>query len=576
MATGGASARACGSVGLPGANPYKAFYSMVRSKPVTLLKQTLLQQLALHLQQLQQQHPLPPGADAAQHLQQLQQLQQQQAKRYLSDGPGNATVLFEAAQRRTDSEALEVTRLLVEEFGVADPQTTDRMQQTCLFYAAREGHAELCRYLLARGLDPNLRDSVGQTCLFYAAREGRTGCLVVLLQGGGDPNVLDINKQTCLFYASRDNRIEAVKALLQAGADPNIKDTLRRTAWSFAKGNNHTQICALLKNASATFNPVTHHPSQAPSCSSMTTPLDAQQVHGRSSSSLGSASLGGLGEDMHPRKKYRLQYQPLPAEMPDVWVDCPHEKLEEFERLFPSLAVWPPVAASASATAAGAPVPSGSDPSAPAGSSGGGSPVMGGAVDLSAAACIGRCEALMQQWQGGAHALLSGLSKYEGAHIFEKPVDRKMAPGYYDVVVVMRFNDYVAAFNRIYAGLQQVAQRNELHRQQHQPTTQQNSAPLKTEHAEEGAPSAADLPSAAAAPTEPSAAWASTALPSAAGMSPSLEAGGLLKRINWSFGVAPLLAVAAAVPRRNVQPGEILTEKIRVMRKCMRGLGASS
>ncbi|OEH76583.1 bromodomain-containing protein [Cyclospora cayetanensis] len=273
---------------------------------------------------------------------------------------------------------------------------------------------------------------------------------------------------------------------------------------------------------------------------------------------------------MHPRKKYRLQYQPLPAEMPDVWVDCPHEKLEEFERLFPSLAVWPPVAASASATAAGAPVPSGSDPSAPAGSSGGGSPVMGGAVDLSAAACIGRCEALMQQWQGGAHALLSGLSKYEGAHIFEKPVDRKMAPGYYDVVtrpmslscvrnklkkgaynhphafladvqlifdncalynqpgswvntigknmqrfflnqvVVMRFNDYVAAFNRIYAGLQQVAQRNELHRQQHQPTTQQNSAPLKTEHAEEGAPSAADLPSAAAAPTEPSAAAAPT------------------------------------------------------------------
>ncbi|OEH76582.1 26s proteasome non-ATPase regulatory [Cyclospora cayetanensis] len=94
MATGGASARACGSVGLPGANPYKAFYSM----------------------------------------------------RYLSDGPGNATVLFEAAQRRTDSEALEVTRLLVEEFGVADPQTTDRMQQTCLFYAAREGHAELCRH----------------------------------------------------------------------------------------------------------------------------------------------------------------------------------------------------------------------------------------------------------------------------------------------------------------------------------------------------------------------------------------------------------------------------------------------
>ena len=144
-AAAGAQARGCGAVGLPGANPYKAFYSMVRTKPVSVLRQTLLQQLALHLQQLQQQHPLPAGADAAQHLQQLQQLQQQQAKRYLADGPGNATVLFEAAQRKTDAEALEVSRLLIDEFGVADPNATDRMQQTCLFYAAREGHAELCR-----------------------------------------------------------------------------------------------------------------------------------------------------------------------------------------------------------------------------------------------------------------------------------------------------------------------------------------------------------------------------------------------------------------------------------------------
>lgn len=311
------------------------------------------------------------------------------------------------------------------------------------------------RYLLAKGLDPNLRDSVGQTCLFYAAREGRTSCLIVLLQGGGDPNVLDINKQTCLFYASRDNRIEAVKALLQAGADPNIKDTLRRTAWSFAKGNNHNQICALLKNASATYNPAAHqhHPHTpgsstgfdsvaaaqqqlllqqqgasvgglpAAGCSSMSTPMDLQQhqqqQHMKSSSSIGSGSTAGFGDDMHQRKKYRLQYQPLPSEMPDVWVDCPIEKLEEFERLFPSLAVWPPPAASG---ATGSP---GGDPAA----AGGTSP-----VDLSAAACIGRCEALMQQWQSGAHALLNGLSRYEGSHIFEKPVDRKVAPGYYDVV----------------------------------------------------------------------------------------------------------------------------------------------
>ncbi|CDJ48656.1 hypothetical protein EBH_0021450 [Eimeria brunetti] len=100
----GGSGRSSGTLGLPGANPYKAFYSMVRTRPVALLRQVLLQQLALHLQQLQQQHPLPAGADPAQHLQQLQQLQQQQAKSSLGWSRG---LLLQQQQQQQQQEQQE-------------------------------------------------------------------------------------------------------------------------------------------------------------------------------------------------------------------------------------------------------------------------------------------------------------------------------------------------------------------------------------------------------------------------------------------------------------------------------------
>lgn len=291
-----------------------------------------------------------------------------------------------------------------------------------------------CRFLLSRGVDVNHRDSVGQTCIFYAAREGRASCLGVLLQGGGDPNILDVNKQTCLFYACRDNRLEAVRLLLQHGADASVKDTLRRTAWNFAKNNGHLAVCALLRQGASAAGGggadlgAPHSPAlfAAGGLQSSASRLAGEggTASLNSSSSLGSACGGGVaaagGEDaasthplhaqqQRPRRKYRLQFQPLPTEAPQLWIDCPTEKLEEFARLFPTLDVWPPSVVAAAATSPNA-------------------------AEYSAANCLSRCEALMQPWQAAASQLLAALSKYEGAHIFDRPVDPKTAPGYYDVV----------------------------------------------------------------------------------------------------------------------------------------------
>lgn len=128
-------------------NPYRAVYGQLRTAPVAQLRQALQQQVAAHLQQLHQMHPCPPGVSPEQrqmHQQQLTFLQQQQMREQLT-GPAEGTALFEAAQRASDAEALELSVILTDEFKAALPTATDRMGQTCLFYAAREGHAQLCR-----------------------------------------------------------------------------------------------------------------------------------------------------------------------------------------------------------------------------------------------------------------------------------------------------------------------------------------------------------------------------------------------------------------------------------------------
>ncbi len=51
-----------------------------------------------------------------------------------------------------------------------DPTELDRIQQTSLYYAAREGKYLACEYLLSKGIDINKPDYYLQTPIYYAAR----------------------------------------------------------------------------------------------------------------------------------------------------------------------------------------------------------------------------------------------------------------------------------------------------------------------------------------------------------------------------------------------------------------------
>ena len=83
----------------------------------------------------------------------------------------NQTVLYFAAARRHKQESLCLARLCIRK-GVT-LEHADSLNQTPLFYAAREGNAPLVSMLARLGFTLNWRDRNGETALHYAVRYGQ-------------------------------------------------------------------------------------------------------------------------------------------------------------------------------------------------------------------------------------------------------------------------------------------------------------------------------------------------------------------------------------------------------------------
>ncbi|CRG97353.1 bromodomain protein, putative [Plasmodium gallinaceum] len=327
-------------------------------------------------------------------------------KTEIVDKQTQATPLFYVTARKSDDESVEISKLLIEKYALCNPTTKDLMKQTCLFYAAREGHINLCNYLIEKGCNPNDSDNFGQTCLFYASREGKTECVQNLIKKGANPNLLDFNKQTCLFYACRDGRYDTVKCLLENGVNPSIKDSQRRTALTFAKGNGHQNIINLLKNANTLNRSFNESHTQSNNLNSLK--RNSSCLYGQNYQNENNNNIANIMRDNNNinntnktlRKKYKLQYRPLEEEDPLLWLDAPLIKIKEFERKFPQLALWPK---NTSVTN----------------------------IELN-----NTNNAFNKQWYTSANQLIQSLSKYDGGHIFEKLVDPKKqnCPDYYDVI----------------------------------------------------------------------------------------------------------------------------------------------
>jgi len=143
--------------------------------------------------------------------------------------PGGETVLMTAAR----TGRLDAVRLLAEA-GANVNHKEPRRNQTALYWAAAEGHADVVRYLIQQKADFRLRLGSGYTPFLIAAREGKRQVLQVLLEAGVDVNeITEIPPKaarvtgaprpgtTALHLATTNGHFEVAAWLLDQGANPN-------------------------------------------------------------------------------------------------------------------------------------------------------------------------------------------------------------------------------------------------------------------------------------------------------------------------------------------------------------------
>ncbi|HEX5833120.1 MAG TPA: ankyrin repeat domain-containing protein [Pyrinomonadaceae bacterium] len=105
-------------------------------------------------------------------------------------------------------------------FGSCARQRPVRNAQTdALFRATIEGNTDMVRSLVSGpGADVNATNEQGATPLLEAARYGHEDVARVLIAAGADVNVEDEDGKTALMLAVQGNHDEVVGVLKQAGA----------------------------------------------------------------------------------------------------------------------------------------------------------------------------------------------------------------------------------------------------------------------------------------------------------------------------------------------------------------------
>jgi len=96
---------------------------------------------------------------------------------------------------------------------------TNNAQVTALFRATREGNTAMVRSLLSgHNIDVNATDESGSTPLLEAARYGHDEICRILIAAGANLKVKDRDGKTALQLAIQGNHDDVVRVLKQAGA----------------------------------------------------------------------------------------------------------------------------------------------------------------------------------------------------------------------------------------------------------------------------------------------------------------------------------------------------------------------
>lgn len=103
--------------------------------------------------------------------------------------------------------------------GCGRQSTTNNVQAEALFRATREGNTDMVRSLISSpGIDVNATDEKGTTPLLEAARYGHEDISRILIAAGANIKAKDGDGKTALQLAIQGDHEEVVRVLRQAGA----------------------------------------------------------------------------------------------------------------------------------------------------------------------------------------------------------------------------------------------------------------------------------------------------------------------------------------------------------------------
>lgn len=125
-----------------------------------------------------------------------------------ADDEGTTPLLISAYSAPAVAEVLLQARAAID--------LSDADGMTPLMAAAKGGHTNLARALIARGADVNQRDKAGRTPLHWVATDGDYAeTAAVLLAHGADPEAKALSAHTPRDYAKQLSRSK-LKAILQS------------------------------------------------------------------------------------------------------------------------------------------------------------------------------------------------------------------------------------------------------------------------------------------------------------------------------------------------------------------------
>ncbi|UKZ69001.1 uncharacterized protein TrAtP1_010019 [Trichoderma atroviride] len=176
-------------------------------------------------------------------------------------GSDGVTAILYAAQQGH----LEVVRHLVSCPGIDVNAATTNTMWTPIHQAARNGHVDIVKLLMAVNAKHDQPDNENMTPLWSAAQEGYDEIVQILIQKGVDKEIIstDGNRRP-IHQAAQNGHLGVVKKLLEAGAkvDPHKDGYGKETPsplWLAAQGG-HFEVADLLIQKGADVN-FSEHPS---------------------------------------------------------------------------------------------------------------------------------------------------------------------------------------------------------------------------------------------------------------------------------------------------------------------------